>query len=97
MVNTGRLKKKGDKEHLDLQVALLGFNIATEVAGGENRGRELIHQFSVLEHSSKRSSTNSWTLPTPQSAIEAESLALAVWVTPPNSQQPLQATGGWLQ
>lgn len=84
-------------EPLELQIALLGFDVTTDVTGGENRGKDLTHQFVVLEHKAKRSSNNRWKLRAPANAQGVDNLALAVWVTRPNSQQPLQATGTWLR
>ena len=84
------------REPLELQVALLGFDLTTKVAAGENRGKALTHQFVVLEHTTAMSDSNKWTLKAPQSTVAAQKQALAVWVTRPNTQKPLQATGGWL-
>jgi hypothetical protein len=97
----GRIEASFDNETsvhepLELQVALLGFDLTTNVAAGENRGKALIHQFVVLEHTAMLSSNNEWQLEAPQSAVAAQKQALAVWVTRPNTQKPLQATGGWL-
>ncbi|MFT4615293.1 MAG: hypothetical protein ACI9NT_002446 [Bacteroidia bacterium] len=81
---------------LQLQVALLGFDLTTAVRGGENRGKDLTHQFAVLAHEAIVSKNNRWSLPLPKTDLTPERLGLAVWVTTPDSQQPLQATGGWL-
>ncbi len=84
-------------EPLELQVALLGFDLTTKVPAGENRGKALTHQFVVLEHTTTLSEHNEWTLKAPDSPVAATRLGLAVWITRPKTQLPLQATGGWLQ
>jgi len=81
---------------LELHVALLGFDLSTKVLRGENRGKTLTHQFVVLEQITKLSEHNEWTLAAPDRSNALHNQALAVWVTVPNTQRPLQATGGWL-
>lgn len=83
-------------EALELHVALLGFDLTTNVARGENRGKDLTHQFVVLNQVTSLSHDNTWSLSVPENPVAANRLALAVWITRPNTQRPLQATGGWL-
>ncbi len=101
-VANGQIRASYRNEHtagepLELQVALLGFDLTTQVAAGENRGKALTHQFVVLEHTTASSEHNTWILNVPDSPVAAKRLGLAVWITRPKTQQPLQATGGWLQ
>jgi hypothetical protein len=84
-------------EPLELHIALLGFDLSTKVARGENRSKTLTHQFVVLQQTTALSDRNEWTLALPHSATGANKHALAIWVTLPKTQRPLQATGGWLQ
>jgi len=81
-------------------VALLGADLTTQVAAGENRGRELRHGFVVLAAASvplqPDAAAYAGTVALPMSPILAPRRALAVWVSAGNSLQPLQATGGWL-
>lgn len=88
--------RQNNKQTLDLQVALLGFDLKTKVAGGENRGKDMIHQFVVLEKQSTRSLHRDWKIPLPKTDRNTAKLGLAVWVTSPGKQQPLQATGAWI-
>lgn len=86
----------------DLNVAVLGFDLATEVRAGENRGRTLKHQFTVLDHQRTRVHHREARIEFDPAAIRQQApvlpgrLGLAVWVTPKGSLKPLQATGGWL-
>lgn len=86
----------GDKAG-KLTVALLGMGLTTEVKAGENRGRKLTHDFVVLQLITANGS-NQWTLtlPAPPDAGQTQT-AIAVWVTPENSMEIIQATGGYLQ
>jgi hypothetical protein len=84
-------------EALELHVALLGFDLTTTVARGENRGKDLTHQFVVLNQVTALSNDNSWNVTVPESPVATTRLALAVWITRPNTQRSLQATGGWLR
>ena len=89
--------EKNTQEALELHVALLGFDLTTKIAGGENRGKSLTHQFVVLQHVSAVSDRNEWMLAVPEHLGDVKKRALAIWITQPDRQQPLQATGGWLQ
>ncbi|MGI9289238.1 MAG: DUF1223 domain-containing protein [Pseudomonadales bacterium] len=83
-----------------INVALLGFDLATPVKAGENRGRELHHDFVVLalEQTELSGANNIYTGSTkvPESNINAPRLGIAIWVSGANRQRPLQAVGGWL-
>lgn len=85
---------------LDLHVTLLGMNLETEVRAGENRGRKLEHDFVVLTHSVTRldPAGSSWggVASIRTDGLETNDVAIAVWVSEPGDQAPLQATGGYL-
>ena len=82
---------------LTLNVALLGVGLTVEVARGENAGKTLTQDFSVLGYKAVTSETPSWstTLPRidPPAGVRT---ALALWVSTADSLMPLQAVGGWL-
>jgi len=84
---------------LQFELALLGGNLESDVKRGENSGRTLHHDFTVLHftsaplHAAERGF--SATVPLPPK-IAQTSLSIAVWITPGDAQPPLQATGGWL-
>lgn len=86
---------------LEVVVARLGFGHVTQVERGENAGRALAHEFVVtglargrLERSDDGALTARLNLPTASVSSPREGLAL--WVTAPGSQRPLQAAGGFL-
>jgi len=82
---------------LVLNVAVLGFEIDTPIAAGENAGRKLRHEFVVLAHDNHVSDSGQWQVDLPAVKADlASRFALALWVSPAGKQQPLQATGGWL-
>lgn len=79
-----------------LHVALLGMGLKTEVKAGENRGRELPHDFVVLNVRTM-TGDKEWALDLPAAPdLGQQRVAIAAWVTPENSQTILQATGGYL-
>jgi hypothetical protein len=88
-------------EPLKLEVALLGFELATQVEAGENRGRRLRHDFVVLGyqrvamtgHHDGRFIAH---IELPRARVTAPRLALAAWVSGRRDLRPLQAVGGWL-
>lgn len=81
--------------------ALLGADLVSTVRAGENRGRELRHDFVVIDARhvpmNVDGDAHSGEIAFPP-APDAGPLpaALAVWVTRPGELAPLQATGGWL-
>jgi hypothetical protein len=85
----------------DFYAALLGFDLANDVKGGENRGRKLQHDFVVLTFATVMSRRNNDLFQaelflTPRSHLSTKRLAVAAWVTWHDDLQPLQAVGGWL-
>lgn len=87
-------------EPRNFTLALLGRGVNTAVMQGENAGRSLRHDFLVLGILQLESQpledgqyAGTFTLPkdtpTPISGV-------AVWISEPKSQAPIQATGGWL-
>ncbi|UTW07939.1 DUF1223 domain-containing protein [Pseudomonas benzenivorans] len=81
---------------LTAHVARLGFGLHTEVAHGENAGRELRHDFVVLSLQqiapSKRHHWQTRLLPD----TRGERQAIVVWLSAPGQLAPYQAVGGWL-
>ena len=80
----------------ELHVALLGFDIQTNVERGENRNSTLRQDFVVLEHESHPSINGHWYVPLPRAELTADHYGIAVWVSTPDNPAPVQATGGWL-
>lgn len=80
-------------------VALLGTGIRSDVKAGENRGRELRHDFVVLEWISAPMSSGETQRASAKLTIPKERprrLAIAAWVTTADDPSPIQAAGGWL-
>jgi hypothetical protein len=84
-----------------LNIALLGFDLKSNVQKGENTGRTLQHDFVVLGYrtvamqpNTKGFYTHSTELPAILSRKHAT--GIAAWINSPRKPQPLQATGGWL-
>lgn len=85
----------GDKAG-QLHIAVLGMGLTTSVKAGENRGRELSHDFVVLKLITVPGE-KSWTVPLPEFPEKGQKQnAIAAWVTPYNSQTILQAVGGYI-
>jgi len=85
----------------DFDAALLGFDLISDVRAGENHGRKLEHDFVVLALASTASRRDGEAFQAVLSVnsklgASAKRLAIAAWVTPSRSLQPLQAVGGWL-
>ena len=82
---------------LNLNVAILGFGITTDIKRGENRNSRPTQEFVVIAHNTHPSHNGEWTAQIPVAEyITAQRYAIALWVATTNSLVPLQATGGWL-
>jgi hypothetical protein len=82
---------------LTLNVALVGVGLAITVTAGENSGKRLPQDFSVLEYVSAVAKDGRWDIQLPQvSEVAGVRQALVVWVSTTTRLEPLQAVGGWL-
>ena len=85
---------------LSAYVALLGADINSPIAAGENRGKTLQHDFVVLAMDKKTMTKQqdyfvaNLTLSEP--TMTAPRFAIAAWVSTKDNLAPLQAAGGWL-
>ncbi len=85
----------------EIHAALLAGGIVSEVKGGENRGRTLPHEFTVVElvqvglKTGDGVARGKFILPAVRRTAEKK-LAVAAWITRAGELTPLQATGGWL-
>lgn len=84
---------------LQVEIALLGGTLESDVKRGENSGRKLRHDFVVLDLTKieMAKNGNSWTgsMSLPQGSGGDKPSAIAAWVTA--NSIPIQATGGWLR
>ncbi len=83
-----------------VEVALLGGDLESDVKRGENSGRKLRHDFTVLHLASAplHSADGRLVATVPLAAKTADRpAAIAAWITKGEAQPPLQATGGWLK
>ncbi|HSS63754.1 MAG TPA: DUF1223 domain-containing protein [Gammaproteobacteria bacterium] len=85
---------------LELHVAVLGFDLETEIKAGENRGRTLKHDFVVLGHTrvAMRRHDDGMSAQTtlPEPRFQSGRTAIAAWVSATGDPYPIQAVGGWL-
>jgi len=100
-VNTSFHPDSPVDENFVLNLALLGFNLVTEVEAGENRGHKLEHDFVVLGYliAPLLSSQNGFTASTdmPRAITKASRMAVAAWISREGDQTPIQSVGGWLE
>lgn len=86
---------------VDINIAILGFDLETRVNAGENRGKVLRHDFTVLglvKKMMQRNGDNTFTVSSrlPDTVVTAPRMAIAAWVNLSGDQAPVQAAGGWL-
>ena len=86
---------------LQLEVALLGGDLESDVKRGENSGRKLRHDFVVLSlgQAAMKKQADDWaaSLSLSRTTDGETPRALAAWVASGDSGPPLQSTGGWLK
>ncbi len=81
----------------NLHVALLGTGLAVDVARGENSGRRLAQDFTVLQLITLSSTDGTWSVTLPAIDMpDGARPAIAAWVSDAATQRPLQAVGGWI-
>jgi hypothetical protein len=89
-----------DRSNFEAHVALLGCGITSKIGGGENDGRQLEHDFVVLDHPSEimRNDSGIWraSVTLNSASNDVSPKAIAVWITQEKQLVPLQATGAWL-
>lgn len=82
---------------LRLNIAIIGVGLTADVKRGENSGKVLPQDFSVLAFKQVDSSNKQWSTTLPQvRIIKNERLAIAAWVSRSDVLEPIQVVGGWL-
>jgi len=85
-------------ELLELNVAVLGMGITSNIVAGENEGRFSSHDFVVLGYGKTQGAQNHWKVKQPVlKNIKASRYALVAWLSQPGIPEPLQATGGFIE
>ena len=92
-----------NENNMQLNIPILGMGLSNEIKKGENRGRQLNHDFVVLNHVQQQVSINpnnvkqQWQASLPDvPASGQQQSALVVWLSATDSQDIIQATGGYL-
>ncbi len=100
MLNASFPYSKTLPETLELNVAVLGFDLENKVSAGENRGRTLTHHFTVIGYKkypiSRMHESYEGTFSIPVPKHRSSDRALVAWLSLPKTQQPVQVVGGWL-
>jgi len=85
---------------LVLNIAVLGFDLMTDIKAGENRGKELTHDFVVLGFDAIPLSFvgADYTVTTmlPEVSVETSHKGIAAWISYMDDPTPIQTVGGWL-
>lgn len=82
-----------------LNVAILGMGLSSRVTAGENHNTTLNHDFVVLKHQKQTVIANpaQWQVAMPAiPEVGQTHSAVAIWISEPESQRIIQATGGYL-
>ena len=93
--------EKKSSARYEIHAALLAGGIVSDVKAGENSGRQLQHDFVVVDllqigMTSSNGVANGRFIISALKSNEGKTRALVVWITQMDEFQPVQATGGWL-
>jgi hypothetical protein len=94
---------ESQSSNLILNIAILGFNVKSNINAGENNGHIFTHDFVVLgfQHVSMKQSEEGIYTSTleqiPALSQHTDERAISAWVNTDKSLTPLQATGGWIE
>lgn len=92
-------KSANSLQDLKLNIALLGFDQSTSIRRGENRGRELKHDFVVIAYQQqnfKQGPEPTKTKLPSTGRFTSERQAIVVWLSQGQDPSPIQAVAGWL-
>jgi len=91
-------KSKGQmRKDLNLNIAILGMDMVTDITAGENEGRKAKHNFVVLGNTKMISSSASWNMKLPTFNTQKSSkFAFVAWLSLKGDPTPIQAVGGWM-
>lgn len=90
-----RYQETGENLSLTAHIAVLGFDLSSQIPAGENKGKTLNHAFVVLHKQEKKQDTLEWHFALPERAT-GQRYALAIWVSDKN-QTPIQLAADWLK
>ena len=93
---------ESDESNYRVHAAIMGFDLISQVRAGENRGRNLRHDFVVLSTRDAvlKKGTAKHTVELRIKPPDANSLlryAISFWITALNNPIPIQATGGFVK
>lgn len=82
---------------LELNIAVLGMDLSSDIKSGENSGRMAKHHFVVLAQKRIPGNSLNWKTDLPSlQGIHAPRYALVAWVSRQEHPAPLQAVGGYI-
>ncbi|WP_293268290.1 DUF1223 domain-containing protein [Neptunomonas sp.] len=90
--------KDGQSTPSDLtaHLVLMTFDQRSNVTSGENKGKNMVHNFVAVQKEHLQLPTQSTNISLPN-LDASQRQALIVWLTSADNAQPIQATGGWLE
>ena len=96
-----RFRPLGTRRAGEANLVLLGMDLSSDVTRGENRGRQLEHQFVVLDWQRAPLDADGDELIAVFPAINVDAsdarYAVAAWVSEGQGEQVIQSVGGWLR
>ena len=86
-----------NKGELVLHVSILGIGLKTDIKSGENSGKTMMEDFVALSHQRIKSDKGVWQVKLPYiKQGSALRYGLAIWVSYPEKNTPIQSAGTWL-
>lgn len=85
------------KGKLQVNVALLGMDLHTQIESGEREGSSTTHEFVVLGYSQQPLQGSVFNVALPKPLVAAKKKAIVTWLSRGNDPTPIQAVGGILK
>ncbi len=87
---------------LVLNIALLAFDLKSQIQAGENKGKTLTHNFVAVGYRTVamqpgRTGFSAKNIAFPTTIVNSSRMALVAWISRYNDPSPVQAVGGYLE
>lgn len=87
---------------LVLNIALLAFDLKSQIQAGDNKGKTLTHDFVVVGYRTvamqpKRTGFSAKNIAFPTTIVNSSRMALVAWTSRYDDPSPMQAVGGYLE
>jgi len=88
--------KEKSLDKLNISFAILGNSLKNKILRGENKGKDLYHNFVVLNLQTQKLINGKAILELPEIDVKTDNKSIVFWIEKENSLRAIQSTGGCL-